>query len=239
MSRPRPQRRCLSGAAQHAGAADSLVGFASSLAADPLSVRPPKRVADPFREALGVEEDAATGGACAARVGAMASKPDFGGTACRPSIQQGVSMGRRCEIEAEACKSDGVVTSVSEGGASLQRKRRNRGAPVRACLLDRRVRPNAREPLGDYLRGRAFRRFARTRLRLLVTGFVVSAASNKCRMPCSNTSTALSKAPSCPTRTIATDRRKSNDGGRNTSTVSRQFSLAIKRAASNPIPYPD
>ena len=68
--------------------------------------------------ALGVEEDAATGGACAALVGAMASKPDFAGTAYRLSIQQGVSMGRRSEIEAEARKSDGVVTSVSVGGAT-------------------------------------------------------------------------------------------------------------------------
>ena len=52
--------------------------------------------------ALGVEEDPATGSACAALVGAMASKHDFGGTAYRLSIQQGVSMGRRSEIEAEA-----------------------------------------------------------------------------------------------------------------------------------------
>src|SRR5947207_5695804 len=43
--------------------------------------------------------------------------------------------------------------------------------------------------LGDYLRGRASRRCAGTRLRLLVTGFVVSAASNKYRMPCANSST--------------------------------------------------
>jgi predicted PhzF superfamily epimerase YddE/YHI9 len=43
--------------------------------------------------ALGVEEDPATGSACAALVGAMASKPEFGGTAYRLSIQQGVSMG--------------------------------------------------------------------------------------------------------------------------------------------------
>jgi len=48
----------------------------------------------------------------------MASKPDFGGTAYRLSIQQGVSIGRRSEIEAEACKSDGVVTSVRVGGAT-------------------------------------------------------------------------------------------------------------------------
>jgi trans-2,3-dihydro-3-hydroxyanthranilate isomerase len=68
--------------------------------------------------ALGVEEDAAMGGACAALVGAMASKPDFGGTAYRLSIQQGVSMGRRSDIEAEARKRDDVVTSVSVGGAT-------------------------------------------------------------------------------------------------------------------------
>jgi trans-2,3-dihydro-3-hydroxyanthranilate isomerase len=68
--------------------------------------------------ALGVEEDAATGGACAALVGAMASKPDFGGTVYRLSIVQGVLMGRRSEIEAEARKSGGLVTSVSVGGAT-------------------------------------------------------------------------------------------------------------------------
>ena len=66
--------------------------------------------------ALGVEEDAGTGAACAALVGVMASKSDFDGTAYRLSIQQGVSIGRRSEIEAEARKSDGVVTSVSVGG---------------------------------------------------------------------------------------------------------------------------
>ncbi len=68
--------------------------------------------------ALGVEEDNATGSACAALVGAMASKHDFGGTAYRLSIQQGVLTGRRSEMEAEARKSGGVVTSVSVGGAT-------------------------------------------------------------------------------------------------------------------------
>jgi trans-2,3-dihydro-3-hydroxyanthranilate isomerase len=68
--------------------------------------------------ALGVEEDPATGSACAALVGTLASEQDFGGTAYRLSIQQGVSMGRRSEIEAEARKSGGVVTSVSVGGAT-------------------------------------------------------------------------------------------------------------------------
>ena len=68
--------------------------------------------------AMGIEEDSATGAACAALVGAMAWKQDFGGTAYRLSIEQGVSMGRRSEIEAEASKSRGVVTSVSVGGAT-------------------------------------------------------------------------------------------------------------------------
>jgi trans-2,3-dihydro-3-hydroxyanthranilate isomerase len=67
---------------------------------------------------LGVEEDPATGSACAALVGAMASKPDFGGMAYRLWIRQGVSMGRPSEIEAEGRKSGGVVTSVSVGGAT-------------------------------------------------------------------------------------------------------------------------
>jgi trans-2,3-dihydro-3-hydroxyanthranilate isomerase len=67
---------------------------------------------------LGVEEDPATGSACAALVGAMASKPDFAGMVYRLSIQQGVSMGRGSEIEAEARKSDGIVTAVSVGGAT-------------------------------------------------------------------------------------------------------------------------
>ena len=68
--------------------------------------------------ALGVEEDNATGSACAALVGAMASNHDFGGTAYRLSIRQGVLMGRRSEMETVARKSGGVVTSVSVGGAA-------------------------------------------------------------------------------------------------------------------------
>src|SRR5947199_3219885 len=68
--------------------------------------------------ALGIEEDSATGVACAGLVGAMAAKPDFGGMTYRLSVQQGVSMGRRSEIEAEARKSGSVVTSVSVGGAT-------------------------------------------------------------------------------------------------------------------------
>jgi len=68
--------------------------------------------------ALGVEEDPATGSACAALVGAMASQLDFAGTAYRLSIQQGVSMGRRSDIEAEARKQDGIVSAVRVRGAT-------------------------------------------------------------------------------------------------------------------------
>lgn len=68
--------------------------------------------------ALGIEEDPATGSACAALVGAMASKPDFTGDIYRLSVRQGVAMGRRSDIEAVAHKRDGVVTSVSVGGAT-------------------------------------------------------------------------------------------------------------------------
>src|SRR5262250_1383521 len=68
--------------------------------------------------ALGVEEDPATGSACAALVGAMASRNDFDGRIYHLSIQQGVSMGRRSEIEAEARNIGNVVTSVSVGGAT-------------------------------------------------------------------------------------------------------------------------
>src|SRR5712672_4705227 len=92
------------------------------------------------------------------------------------------------------------------------------------------------QQVGDYLGGRAARRFAGTTLRCLVTGFLVSAASNNCRNPCANSPTAFPKAPSCPTRTIATDRCRSNDGGRNTFTGSIELFLAIKRAGSSPTP---
>ncbi|MDF2772477.1 MAG: phenazine biosynthesis protein PhzF family [Geminicoccaceae bacterium] len=68
--------------------------------------------------ALGVEEDPATGSACAALVGAMASKPEFNGDVYRLSIRQGVAMGRRSDIEATARKRADVVTSVSVGGAT-------------------------------------------------------------------------------------------------------------------------
>jgi trans-2,3-dihydro-3-hydroxyanthranilate isomerase len=68
--------------------------------------------------ALGMVEDPATGSACAALVGALAGNPDFRGDRYRLSILQGVAMGRPSEIEASASKTNGVVVSVSVGGAT-------------------------------------------------------------------------------------------------------------------------
>jgi trans-2,3-dihydro-3-hydroxyanthranilate isomerase len=68
--------------------------------------------------ALGMDEDPATGSACAALVGALASDRDFVGEQYRLSVVQGVAMGRRSEIEAGARKVGGVVKSVSVGGAT-------------------------------------------------------------------------------------------------------------------------
>ena len=68
--------------------------------------------------AFGIEEDPATGSACAALVGALAGQREFKGETFRLSIQQGVAMGRRSDIEAIARKSNGAVTSVSVGGAT-------------------------------------------------------------------------------------------------------------------------
>jgi trans-2,3-dihydro-3-hydroxyanthranilate isomerase len=67
--------------------------------------------------ALGIDEDPATGSACAALVGAMASKPDFRGETYRLSVRQGVAMGRRSDIKASARKADGAIISVSVSGA--------------------------------------------------------------------------------------------------------------------------
>jgi len=71
-----------------------------------------------FAPALGIEEDPATGSACAALVGVLAGKPGFQGDIYRLSIQQGVAMGRRSEIDAMARKVTGEVTTISVGGAT-------------------------------------------------------------------------------------------------------------------------
>lgn len=68
--------------------------------------------------ALGVEEDPATGSACAALVGAAAAMQEFAGETYELFIRQGVAMGRPSEIEAAADKRNGAVTAIRVGGAT-------------------------------------------------------------------------------------------------------------------------
>ena len=70
-----------------------------------------------FGPALGVEEDPATGSACAALVGALASSSEVGDGDLCLAIRQGVAMGRPSAIEALARKRGGRVVSVGVAGA--------------------------------------------------------------------------------------------------------------------------
>jgi trans-2,3-dihydro-3-hydroxyanthranilate isomerase len=70
-----------------------------------------------FAPALGVEEDAATGSAGAALIGALASRPEVSDGDLRLAIRQGVAMGRPSAIEALARKRGGRVASVGVAGA--------------------------------------------------------------------------------------------------------------------------
>jgi trans-2,3-dihydro-3-hydroxyanthranilate isomerase len=71
-----------------------------------------------FAPAVGVEEDPATGSACAALVGVLATTRGVAGETCRLSIKQGVAMSRPSEIEAMAETSADAVTSIHVGGAT-------------------------------------------------------------------------------------------------------------------------
>ncbi len=71
-----------------------------------------------FAPALGIEEDPATGSACAALVAAVAERSTGTNSSIRLRVRQGVSMGRPSEIEASAGKIAGVLTSVSVSGAT-------------------------------------------------------------------------------------------------------------------------
>jgi len=73
------------------------------------------------------------------------------------------------------------------------------GTPIRVPVMQQLGALMLRQAMsGDYLGNRAARRFAGTPLRCLVTGFVVSAASNNCRNPFANSSTAFPKAAELP-----------------------------------------
>jgi trans-2,3-dihydro-3-hydroxyanthranilate isomerase len=68
--------------------------------------------------AKGIDEDPATGSACAALVGVAMSRAGGPGGAISLRVVQGVAMGRRSEIHASARKDGGKVTSISVGGAT-------------------------------------------------------------------------------------------------------------------------
>lgn len=71
-----------------------------------------------FAPMLGIEEDPATGSACAALVAAVAESSTDPNACFRLHVQQGVAMRRPSDIEASADKIAGVLTSVSVGGAT-------------------------------------------------------------------------------------------------------------------------
>ncbi|MFC7590847.1 PhzF family phenazine biosynthesis protein [Nonomuraea antimicrobica] len=69
-----------------------------------------------FAPALGVDEDPATGSACAALVAGLAQRsPQRDGT-WRVQVEQGVAMGRRSALEGTARKRDGLLQEVTVGG---------------------------------------------------------------------------------------------------------------------------
>ena len=70
-----------------------------------------------FGPRLGIEEDPATGAACAALVGALASRPQVSNGDVRLAIRQGVAMGRPSAIDAFAHKRGGRVLWVGVAGA--------------------------------------------------------------------------------------------------------------------------
>jgi trans-2,3-dihydro-3-hydroxyanthranilate isomerase len=69
-----------------------------------------------FAPALGVDEDPATGAACATLVGVLAGRQDMMNGTFKLSIRQGIAMGRPSEIEADATKCLGGVRSISVAG---------------------------------------------------------------------------------------------------------------------------
>ena len=95
--------------------------------------------------ALGIEEDPATGSACAALVGMLAGRPEFKDETYRLSIQQGVAMGRRSDIEAIARKANGTVASVSVGGATAYVATGE--IDVQSAFLERWAEPSMSESL--------------------------------------------------------------------------------------------
>jgi trans-2,3-dihydro-3-hydroxyanthranilate isomerase len=72
-----------------------------------------------FVPSMGVPEDPATGSACAALGGYLATRDGRASGTLRWTIEQGVEMGRPSLLEVEADKSGGEVTAIRVGGASV------------------------------------------------------------------------------------------------------------------------
>lgn len=69
-----------------------------------------------FAPAVGVDEDPATGSACAALVASLAQRSPLHDCTHRLQIHQGSAMGRPSDLEGTACKKDGRLTEVTVGG---------------------------------------------------------------------------------------------------------------------------
>lgn len=72
-----------------------------------------------FAPAFGIEEDPATGSACAALAGYLASFPTERDGNFAWTVMQGIAMGRPSTIQATAERHDGRVTKISVGGSSI------------------------------------------------------------------------------------------------------------------------
>jgi trans-2,3-dihydro-3-hydroxyanthranilate isomerase len=72
-----------------------------------------------FAPAAGINEDAATGSACAGLIGTLAARSANRDDHCTLDIDQGVLMGRPSLINATATKAAGRVTSVAVGGFTV------------------------------------------------------------------------------------------------------------------------
>jgi trans-2,3-dihydro-3-hydroxyanthranilate isomerase len=69
-----------------------------------------------FAPTMGVDEDPATGSACASLVAALAHRSPLRDGTYRIEVNQGVVMGRPSVLEGTACKKDGRLTEVVVGG---------------------------------------------------------------------------------------------------------------------------
>jgi trans-2,3-dihydro-3-hydroxyanthranilate isomerase len=72
-----------------------------------------------FAPGLGIGEDAATGSAAAALGGYLAARDPVKDGTLRWVVEQGFEMGRPSIIEVEADKTDGRITAIRVGGASV------------------------------------------------------------------------------------------------------------------------